>query len=76
MHPSHLEYLAHKKRFEELRMEAERDRLLQAAKSEIAVPSPAHRRAASWVGAQMVKWGSRLQYYGTLSSSEVVSKPQ
>ena len=70
MLPGDLELIACKDRQEALRREAEREQLVQLAQLARAEDSKVHRKAAGWLGQQMVKWGSKLQDYGETSLSQ------
>ncbi len=63
------DYLVQKEKFQDLIREAEQDRLLQIAKLQKAGQWRLHRNLAAWIGIQMVKWGSRLQHYGSVSAA-------
>jgi hypothetical protein len=62
-----MDYLVQKEKFQDLMREAEHERLLQIAKLQQASQRGLHRNLAAWVGIQLVKWGSRLQHYGSIS---------
>jgi len=68
MWPNEVEYLARKERQQELLREAEREQLAQQANSE--ADGQGLRQAAGWIGNQMVKWGTKLQDYGTGASKK------
>ncbi len=58
-----IEYLVQKEKFQDLIRAAEQDRLLQVAQA--ANNASLHRNLAAWMGIQMVKWGAKLQQYGS-----------
>jgi len=58
------ELLAQEK-YKELLREAEHLRLIQAARLEQPGDGGLLRQVVGWIGAQMVRWGSKLQRYGT-----------
>jgi hypothetical protein len=62
-----LDYLVQKEKFNDLMREAEQERLLLTIKLQNRGQRSLHRNLAAWVGVQMVKWGSRLQHYGSIS---------
>lgn len=57
-----------KERYKDLLWEAEQERLIQAAGLRQPGYRRVHRKLAGWIGAQMVRWGSKLQSYGTTPS--------
>jgi len=63
------DYLVQKEKLQDLIREAEQDRLLQIAKLQKAGQWRLHRNLAAWIGIQMIKWGSRLQHYGSVSAA-------
>ena len=65
----YMDYLVQKEKYQDLIREAEQDRLLQIAKLQKAGQWRLHRNLAAWIGIQMVKWGSRLQHYGSVSAA-------
>ncbi len=69
----HMDYLVQKEKYQDLIREAEQDRLLQIAKLQQAGQRKLHRNLAAWIGIQMVKWGSRLQHYGSVSAAASTS---
>lgn len=70
MLPDDLEFMALKEHQQALLREAEQEQLIQLAQLSKAEELKAHRKAAGWLGNQMVKWGSKLQDYGTTSLSQ------
>lgn len=64
-----MEYLVQKEKYQDLIREAEQDRWLQIAKQQKMGQRSLHRNVASWMGVQMIKWGSKLQHYGSISSA-------
>jgi hypothetical protein len=60
-----------KERVQEMIRAAEQERLLQMAKPQ-STGQPALRHSlAAWLGSQMVRWGSKLQQYGSASLRKV-----
>ncbi len=53
-------------RQEELLREAEHERLLRAARLQQSRQRHFHRRWANWLGVHMVRWGQKLEDFGTL----------
>ena len=70
MHSLEVEYLVRQEYYKDRLRELERERLLQAAGLQQGVDFKSYRKAANWLGKQMVKWGSKLQEYDTTSPSE------
>jgi hypothetical protein len=62
-----MDYLVQKEKFNDLMQEAEQERLLQIAKLQQPDQRGLHRNLAAWIGVQMVKWGAKLQHYGSIS---------
>ena len=61
---SYEDFLARQERYRDLLREAERERLIWAA----GLRRPGTRvrwKVTDWVGAQMVRWGWKLQRYGS-----------
>ncbi len=50
----------------------EHQQLLQAAGVQRVANLQSHRKAAGWLGKQMVKWGSKLQNYDTTLPSNTM----
>lgn len=71
-----VDYLIHKEKYQEMIRAAERDRLLQLAKCHKTGQPSLHRNLAAWMGVQMVKWGSKLQQYGSVSAAASTSAAQ
>lgn len=63
-----VEYLMQKEKYHDLLRAAEQERLLQVAKLHNAGQRGLHRNLAAWMGVQMVKWGAKLQSYGSVST--------
>jgi hypothetical protein len=57
--------LLQRERYKDLLREAEQKRLLQAAGLRRPGNWRPHRKVANWIGIQMVRWGRKLQRYGT-----------
>lgn len=56
-------------KYKDLLREAEHERLIQAAGLRQPGGWALLRKAIGWIGVQMVRWGSKLQRYGTPPSS-------
>ena len=72
-------YMLGFERQEALLREAEHERLVRGASSQRPDNRAFHRKSANWLGAQMVKWGQRLEQFGALdepcSSASVSPRP-
>jgi hypothetical protein len=60
-----LDLAIHRERYKDLLREAEQERLVQAAGLRQPGNWKLHRTVAGWIGAQMVKWGRKLERYST-----------
>ena len=60
---SHIDFLVRQEYYKELLQEAEQERLIRAAGLRSPVNWRLHRKVAEWIGAQMVRWGCKLQRY-------------
>lgn len=58
-------FLVSQEQQKDLLQDIEHQRLLQAAGHRQGVGPNSHRKAANWLGKQMVKWGEKLENYGT-----------
>jgi hypothetical protein len=58
-------YLIHEERVKDCLREIEHQHLLQAAGLQRRSSLKLYRQLVSWLGAQMVKWGTKLQSYAT-----------
>jgi hypothetical protein len=52
----------------DLPQETEQERLIRDAKHQQSSNWRLYRRVANWIGIQMVRWGRKLQRYGTVPS--------
>jgi hypothetical protein len=68
-----VEYLMQREKYQDLIRAVEQDRLVQAAKLQNAGQRGLHRNLAAWIGVQMVKWGSKLQHYGSVPTATSTS---
>jgi hypothetical protein len=68
-----LSYLVAKQQHLDRLRNIERQRLLRAARGNQINSLKPYRQAISWLGAQMVKWGTRLQAYATPSPSQAIN---
>ena len=62
---SHKDLLVQREHYKDLLQEAEYERLIRAAGLQQPGNRRLHRKVADWIGTQMVKWGWKLQSYGT-----------
>ena len=62
-------YLVHQEQHKDRLREIEHQQLLQAAGLQ-GVSLKSSRKAVSWLGTQMVKWGSKLQGYDVTPSTK------
>lgn len=65
-----VDYLVQKEKYQDMIRAAEQDRLLQIVKQQNTSHSSLHRNLVGWIGLQMVKWGSRLQQYSSVSTAQ------
>ena len=63
--PSRNDFLIRGEHYKDLLREAERERLIRAAGLGQPGDGGLLRQVVGWIGAQMVRWGSKLQRYGT-----------
>jgi hypothetical protein len=63
MFPEDMDYLARKERQKDLLREVEASQLQQKNTQQREKPDRLDRKAAQWVGQQMVRWGQELQRY-------------
>ena len=65
----YLDFLVRQEHYKELLQEAEQERLIRS----VGLRQPGnwrpYRKAAGWVGVQMVSWGYKLRSYGTAPSA-------
>jgi hypothetical protein len=59
-----IDYLVRKEQYKDLRHEIARQQLIQTAALRRSSNGEWFRGTAGRIGAQMVKWGSKLQHYG------------
>ena len=69
-------FIIQKERIQDLIREVEHDRMLQMAKLQRTGQPALHRNLTAWIGLQMVKWGSKLQQYGSVSAATPPSAAQ
>ena len=65
MLPNYLDFLVCQEQYKDLLREAECERLIRAAGLRQPGNRRLHRKVAGWIGTQMVRWGWKLQRYGT-----------
>jgi hypothetical protein len=65
---SYMDFLMRQEYYKDLLREAEHERLIRAAGLWHSGNWRLHRKVADWIGAQMVRWGWKLQRYGTTPS--------
>ena len=58
-----MHYLVYKEQYKDRLRDMEHQQLLQAAGLQQGISLKLYRKAVSWLGVQMVKWGSKLQSY-------------
>ena len=71
MHFLEANYLARQEYKERLR-NLERQQRLQAARLQHGTDLKSYQKAAGWLGTQLVKWGAKLQSYGTTSPPHTI----
>lgn len=59
MYPTELDFLARQEQYKDLLREAERERLIRATAPQSPGLWGLSQQVANWLGAQMVKWGSK-----------------
>jgi len=69
MFPNDRDLIVYRERYKDLLREAEQERLIRAAGLRQSGHRRLHRTVAGWIGAQMVKWGRKLQRYSTAPPS-------
>ena len=69
MFPNDRDLIVYRERYKELLREAEQERLIRAAGLRQPGSRRLRRTAAGWLGAQMVKWGRKLQRYSAAPPS-------
>ena len=62
-------FLIRQEQYKDLLREAERERLIRAAGLRQPGNWRLRRKVAGWIGAQMVRWGWKLQRHSTASPS-------
>jgi hypothetical protein len=71
VHVYHQDIVMRREQYQDLLREAERERLIRAARSGPAAGARLYCRAAYWIGTQLVRWGrSLLQSEGVSARSE------
>ena len=73
---SHQDLLARQEHYKDLLQEAEHERLIRAAGLRQPGNWRLHRKFAGWIGTQMVRWGWKLQTYGTNVTTPLSAKCQ
>jgi hypothetical protein len=65
--------LVWKEQYQDRQREAERERLIRIARRQVPGPRrlKPHRTVASWMGQQLVRWGQKLQNYGSVNWSQL-----
>jgi hypothetical protein len=63
MIPNHWGFLARQEQYQDLRREAEQERLIQAAVLRPSATWGLFRQTASWLGSRVVRFGLQLQAY-------------
>ena len=62
---SYKDFLVQQEHYKDLLQEAEYERLIRDAGLQQPGNRRLHRKVVNWIGIQMVKWGGKLQSYGT-----------
>jgi hypothetical protein len=70
MYSLEINHLVSQEQHKDRLREIEHQQLLQAAGLEQDAGLKSHRKAASWLGSQMMKWGEKLQGFDTQASSK------
>lgn len=65
---NYMDFLAHQEHYKDLLREIEHDRLIRSAGLQHPGKWRPRQKVADWVGAQMVRWGCKLQRYGATPS--------
>ena len=65
---NYIHFLARQEQYKDLLREAEHERLIRSAGLRHSGNWRLHRKLADWIGAQMVRWGCKLQRYGATPS--------
>jgi len=73
---SYQDFLTRQEHYKDLLQEAEHERLIQAAGLRQPGNWKLHRKVAGWIGTQMVRWGWKLQSYGTNATTPLSAKCQ
>jgi hypothetical protein len=73
---SYQDLLVRQEHYKGLLQEAEHERLIQAAGLRQPGNWRLHRKFAGWIGSQMVRWGWKLQSYGTNSTTPLSARCQ
>jgi hypothetical protein len=73
---SYQDLLVRQGHYKDLLQEAEHERLIQAAGARQPGNWRLHRKFAGWIGTQMVRWGWKLQTYGTNVTTPLSAKCQ
>jgi hypothetical protein len=69
MFPNDGDLIHYRKRYKDLLQAAEKERLIRAAGLRQSGHGRLRRTLAGWLGAQMVKWGRKLQRYSAAPPS-------
>lgn len=70
MHSLEIDYLVIQQQHKDRLRNIEHEQLLQVAKLQPGINTKLYRKTTSWLGRQMVKWGSKLQEYDPTPPSE------
>jgi hypothetical protein len=62
---SYNDFLVRREHYKNLLWEAEQERLIRAAGLRQPGNRRLHRTVVGWIGTRMVRWGHKLQHYGT-----------
>ena len=66
-------YLVYQEQKKDYLREVEQGQLLRIALSARSKENRVHKRALAWLGSQLVKYGARLEQYGSAAASKAVS---
>ena len=65
-----INHLVRQEQYKDILRDIEQQRLLQIAGLQPRARLSPYRKVVSWLGGQMVKWGSKLQSYEAASSAQ------
>ena len=65
MYVSHYDAVMRLEQYQDLLQDAKRERLIRATRLQPTASVRLYRKAANWLGTQLVRWGQNLRYPGT-----------